>query len=574
MISIQYAAASFNKRILMAKIIPANWQAMEAVGAAQRELETLAWLARDLPDDYTVFHGIHWMRVEQSASLFGEIDFAIVSPGGHLLVIEQKSGFLLETEGGLVKRYGHTEKKVALQLNRNVQGLQSRFSSNGHEKLPIDLLLYCPDHLVKRPDIAGVDPSRIVDAQRKEQLIDIIRSLLPVDAPAPLAERVKAFLGQILSLVPEIGAVAREAEALQTRLAGGLATWGRRIECDPFRIRVIGTAGSGKSQLALAALNDAHIAGRRALYVCYNRPLADHMAQLVPTSAIAGTYHQLCDRMLRAAGQTVDFSQINAFATIEQGFATTTPPEEWRFDELIVDEGQDFRAEWLPNLLRLLAPKGRAWWLEDPMQNLYGRPPTALPGWVTLRSETNYRSPRDILSGLARLGLMPAHIEGGSPLTGAELDILTYADTDTRGMIDQTKKALAQGLAAGFKRPQMAIVTFRGREHSQLLGFDRIGPYALKSFTGQYDLLGNPIYSEGEILTETVYRFKGQSAPCIVLTEIDFETLDEMAMRKLFVGATRASLKLVLVMSARAADCLMPSTRHSRRTASSCVRLN
>jgi len=63
------------------------------------------------------------------------------------------------------------------------------------------------------------------------------------------------------------------------------------------------------------------------------------------------------------------------------------------------------------------------------------------------------------------------------------------------------------------KRIPMAKVTFRGREHSQLPGFVRIGPYALNSIAGQYDLLGNPTYSDGEILTETLYRFKRQFAP-------------------------------------------------------------
>jgi len=33
-------------------------------------------------------------------------------------------------------------------------------------------------------------------------------------------------------------------------------------------------------------------------------------------------------------------------------------------------------------------PAGRAWWLEDPMQNLYGRTPVELPGWVVLRAQT------------------------------------------------------------------------------------------------------------------------------------------------------------------------------------------
>jgi superfamily I DNA and RNA helicase len=71
----------------------------------------------------------------------------------------------------------------------------------------------------------------------------------------------------------------------------------------------------------------------------------------------------------------------------------------------------------------------------------------------------------------------------------------------------------------------------------------------LKSFTGEYDLFGNPVWRDGELLAESVYRFKGQSAPAIIFTEIDFETLDERTFRKLFVGMTRARLKLVLVTS-------------------------
>ena len=49
-----------------------------------------------------------------------------------------------------------------------------------------------------------------------------------------------------------------------------------------------------------------------------------------------------------------------------------------------------------------------------------------------------------------------------------------------------------------------------------------------------------------------VYRFKGQSAPALIFTEIDFEDMTDLVLRKLFVGMTRARLKLVLVMSDRA----------------------
>jgi hypothetical protein len=58
-----------------------------------------------------------------------------------------------------------------------------------------------------------------------------------------------------------------------------------------------------------------------------------------------------------------------------------------RFDEIIIDEGQDFRAAWADNLLRFLRPGGRAWWLEDPLQNLYGRGGPAGLGDPALRHQ-------------------------------------------------------------------------------------------------------------------------------------------------------------------------------------------
>ena len=144
-----------------------------------------------------------------------------------------------------------------------------------------------------------------------------------------------------------------------------------------------------------------------------------------------------------------------------------------------------------------------------------------LPGWVSLRARTNYRTPRDILGYLNKLVAAEQPIESGSPLTGSEVQILTYADH--AGLMNQTKAAITQGLKAGFKKDMISIVTYRGREHSRFTPLDRLGPHALRSFTGQYDLLGSPVYSEGELFIDSVHRFKGQSAPCIVFTEIDFE---------------------------------------------------
>jgi hypothetical protein len=541
----------------MAKIFPSDWRALDKTGTAARELETLALLEAGLPDRLSVFHGVHWTRIDHDRAVFGEIDFVIVSADARILLIEQKSGFLTETADGLFKIYAGGGKSVALQLKRTLENLRRRLVQvlQG-EPTSIEYLLYCPDYVIKQPGSAGVPVERIVDATRRERLCATILAALP-DEPArdALARRLRGFFTDELRLVPDASAVLGQAEQLVTRLSGGLATWARRLDFDPFRLRVVGTAGSGKTQLALAVLTDAARAGRRALYVCFNRPLADHLGRVAPAEVEVATFHQLCDRRLRAAGQRVEFGGGSVFDELERRFAALPVDEAERVDDLVVDEGQDFNAAWVEPLLARLKYGGRAWWLEDPMQNLYGRPPVDLVGWVTLRADTNYRSPRDVLAYLNRLLDPQRQIEAASPIAGADVELLTYADT--AGLVDATKRAVSFGLQAGFRKRDFALVTFSGRDRSHLMRLDRLGPHALRSFTGRYDLLGTPEFCEGDLLIETVYRFKGQAAPCVILTEVDFAQLDDLAQRKLFVGMTRASMKLIVVLSERAAEVLL-----------------
>jgi len=543
----------------MAHIHPAGWREMSVTGAAAREIETLAQLEASLEDaPYSIYHGVHWTNADNGFSAYGEIDFIILAPNGRMLLIEQKAGFLTETPDGLVKNYRGKPRNIQAHILRTIDAMCRRF---GEPTLSIDYLLYCPDYVVRDPQLAGIDPRHIIDANSKERLPAMVRELLPVSADEPFTEhfeKVARFLGDTLSLRPEPSAMIGCAAQMVTRLSGGLATWARRLEFSPYRLRVIGTAGSGKTQLALAEYTAALEAGLRPLYVCFNRPLADHIERLVPAGGRVATFHMLGDAFLRARGETPNYGSPDVFTDMETALAEADLPETWKYDVLIIDEGQDFSIAWRDILLRMLKDPGRAIWLEDPTQNLYGREAVPLPGWVTLHSNANYRSPRQIVDMLAAIavdGEAREPVEAASPFEGADIEALVYPDGDVDAMLAQTKHAITLCLAAGFARQDIAIAAFRGREKSAILRLDTLGDaHTLKSFTGQYDIFGHPVFREGGLLAESVYRFKGQSAPAVIFTEIDFAEIDELVFRKLFVGMTRARLKLVLVMSERAAE--------------------
>lgn len=76
----------------MAYIVPSDLTKLALSGAHKPELETLFLLKEKLPNDFTVFHGVHWSREYESWTQFGEIDFVILNRSGEVLFIEQKNG--------------------------------------------------------------------------------------------------------------------------------------------------------------------------------------------------------------------------------------------------------------------------------------------------------------------------------------------------------------------------------------------------------------------------------------------------------------------------------------------------
>jgi hypothetical protein len=540
----------------MARIIPDGWEHLDQVAqSVERELETLRSLAAGLPDAYTVYHGIHWSTLSQGHAIFGEIDFVVVNRAGDLLLIEQKLGFLSETSDGLVKDYPGQSKSVPLQMARSRDALLAKLkASNGTSHVHVDSLLFCPHYQVRNPLAAGVIPERIVDARRKDQLARVIQAVLPPGEDTDTTA-VHRFLRNVIRLETDVSALVGRAQAMVTRVAGGLSHWARQIRMSPFHLRVTGTAGSGKTQLALAEMRDAVDAGKRPLYVCFNRPLADHVENIAPAGGMACTFHALCEALLRAHGITHDFTQADPFRALEERAKSLTVPDSLRFDTLIIDEGQDWSEAWRDLAFRHARPDARMIWLEDPLQNLYARAPVPLPGWIGLETRANYRSPRPIVRFLQQLIGDRSDIEAMSPIDTSDIEFLTYRDT--ADLPTQVKLGIKQCYAAGFKKADVAVISYHGREHSFLLRHDRLGDFTFRSFTGSYDLFQRPVYGEGDMLMESVLRFKGQSAPAIVFAEIDFDELDDKAIRRLFVGAARATMKLVLVLSESAATRLL-----------------
>lgn len=167
----------------------------------------------------------------------------------------------------------------------------------------------------------------------------------------------------------------------------------------------------------------------------------------------------------------------------------------------------------------------------------------------------NFRSPQRVVQVINQLQLISEPVLSRSAHLGEVPNFYVWeaGKTSAQGQLESCLRKLWEN---GYTPEQVAVISFKGHQNSEVLKQARLAGHATRRFTGTYDTAGNPNWSNGDLLVESLYRFKGQSASAIVLCEMDFEEFTEREKRKLFVGLTRAQMRVDLVLSERAASAL------------------
>lgn len=536
----------------MAHLFPSALPPREIMPGIARELETLALLKSRLPISHSVFHGVHWTRGWSASPVFGEADFILVNGAGACLVIEQKSGALLEGEAGLEKRYDSGTKSVPFQIHRTLDGLRSKFSRQTGRKLDLDYLLFCPDHRVRNVAAAGLDAERIVDVSQSSKLHQRILELLPEADPTVEGARVQRFFEQCLDLTPDIHARTQLSDRCFSRAVGGLADSVGCLTGFPLRLAVRGTAGCGKSLVALKAYRRYVDRGARPLLLCFNRDLKEKMKAVAGSGGVVETFHGAIDRILEATGRplahdgTVDWDRA-ADMVLEGSI-----PDDWRFDAVIVDEGQDFAPAWRDMLDLFAKPDGDRIWLDDPDQAIqFGRAPDDArwpqDGWTGYRTRLNYRSPASI-SRFIKAALPEFDFEAANPLPGLGVGVTEVADRD--GVAVAVGAIAADLVGRGFTNEQVIVLSLKGQGSATLATQTRVGGRTLSRFTGAYDLFGNQVWSKGALRFDTIRRYKGQQDCAVIITDVeqpDSEVRGPEWRRLLFAALTRATERVEFV---------------------------
>ena len=544
----------------MARIYPSNtldgWplsrRSMPQGQAA--ELEVLVYLRDNLPDHFIVFHSVHWNLRQGRALHARETDFIIVNTNGRCLLIEQKMGSLVEQGGELYKQYNDGNvKDIATQIHDSRDGIRGQFKKQqkGHD-IKLDYLLFCPNHHIQTLNASALEFDNIVDGSKRSKLAKIITDRLggAGNQPNETGKRAVQFFKQTMSMSPDVSSMQARHENRFVELSGQALEIVDSIDMSPLRLKINGTAGCGKTHIAMRFLEKAIKAGKKPLFVCYNHSLKDHIQSLVDTDITVKTMHGLIHEFCSRPDVNIDYQSgtktNDEWRELIDEVVVNTSDEHEEYDFLVVDEGQDLGQEGFEFIYLFVKDNAGIVWLEDMDQNLgqsFGNS-FIRDEFIGVTLTRNYRSPISIYELINRT--FPNRTTPGNAMLGLGFGLHGYKKAEDQ--IEMVAGIIEKHLEAGAKVEDIAIVSLRGMGSTAFKRIDKIAGQTIRKFSGTYNG-EEQVYTDGKITFETIRRFKGQQAPFVILVDVEPNDKSGWSLNALFCGMTRATLRLDIVGS-------------------------
>jgi DNA polymerase III delta prime subunit len=527
------------------------------------------------PSDWLVFFALQ--LVKQTPGRLREpceVDFVVFAPEYGILAVEVKGG-VVEVDDAQrtwhsIDRRGriHTIADPSKQTRSALKGITNAFrremgwTAHDPRYLLTGTALLFPDTVdvipLSGPDrpretLGGTEALRVPDAwlrQAFEFWAHENSEWGPLGSVGMNAAE-HLFARRILVARP-LARLLVDEHARQVELTEQQAQVLRTLKYIP-RARIAGPAGTGKTLLALRQARDFAAHGRRTLFVCFNRALSDFLARDtwgVPNLE-ALTYDLLINRRLSAVKKAIGLDPIE-LARNELGsrssevrlrthaLARSTEQLPFRYEAIVVDEGQDFAPEAFLAFRKLLAEGDDTPWIVffDPNQAVY-RERAAIPEIGTIYLLTrNCRNTHHIHHAAYAFfqGDDPADVADitGEPLALLHADGLANQAALIRSKVDEL-------LNEGMLDP---------RDVTVLVAADDKGPFYKALLEA-----GAPTgvawgfeehWRNAVVAVDTIRRFKGLEATVAILWGIEYAPTD-LARELLYVALSRARSRVWIV---------------------------
>jgi hypothetical protein len=481
----------------------------------------------------------------------GEADFVVLAPGLGLVVIEVKGSKEFKVDGaGIWHRLEHDGSWFALRHSPAEQAMGNMHTLAGFLKEKYRWLEFPGRYayLVIYPqgetrDLGMFDESTVATRRHMNQLASRIRNALEkrgngglgAQFTTPVVEKIVDQLKNRRFHLVKVDSgddVEDDKAKIEQLTRQQFATL--RGLFDLPRVAVIGPAGSGKTVLAMWRLKACIDDGRRAVYVCFNKNLANSLQLLNPDHAefiwsIDRLFHKLCPE----ATVPADRDRLGKFFGEElPGLVIDKSPSLEKYDAIIVDEGQDFSEFQALALHELLTDDGSWSFFADWRQDLYRKGAgTPIGAEVVFTLHHNCRNVRKINDASNRyvkkaIPSMPGMPEGMAPTIEATKNQAERA-------WELAKQWSGEGAIAILSPYSLGLSAMRGQKSG----------HGLRLSEDIKDL-----GAKDTVYFSTIRSFKGIEASVVIVVDLEIPgEKDAFGEEDLYVATTRATTRLAML---------------------------
>lgn len=534
--------------------------------ASDAERKLFRAFQKQLDDEFLVFHHVNWHgKDEEGRPRDGEADFVIAHPQHGILVLEAKGGEIIFERGaqtwwsigGDGKRHRLKKSPIEqaiiskhrlVQELRAMPALQNARPYVGHAVAFCDVPLPAQwsDWDIARELILDKPALRDVNTWTRNAL-NYWRADMPTRNVSTETLRAALFdlLGKTIELrIPLWSQFNDEAEQIVelTREQYQILDHLNRQR----RAKICGCAGSGKTMLAVEKAKRLGARGFKVLLTCYNRLLESRLRKQLrahPNITVL-RYHAVCEEFAKRAKTLPPKSDDQTYyAALPEALERALETDTTRYDAVIIDEGQDFRAAWWKSILQLLQDRenGILYIFYDDNQRIYSRERAMpIPG-EAFPLTRNCRNTQHIHQAVTQFYKSEEIPEAAGPV-GAPIEYHWYETADElRALVD----AILLRLIEREKIPTNEIVVLTALNERSALSARE--PSRKPPLTKTYPP------PDGQVNWTSVSAFKGLEASVVLLAEIDQAWLETWKTvdfdRLLYVGCSRAKHQLIVLLN-------------------------
>lgn len=527
----------------MAKIIPEKVMYFNTSYGEKQVYEAL----QKLSDEYTIFYSIQWQQRDRRNNIvWGESDFTIFHPKKGIIVIEVKSGKINCKDGKWYQtRLDNNEthemnspldqanksKYRFIELLKNIYGLGEKcaiqsmvwfpsIEDNNFDSLPP---AYTKDIIFTRKELNSVDESldKVYKYYNSENYTNISKFT---------SERIIKKLAPEFDLITYVGSEKDEKEYAFLRLTREQSTLLDYL-VEQRKVTIQGPAGTGKTLIAIEEAKRLSLMNRKVLLLCFNHFLYEHLKTSINDINIE--CYNLNALLTKFTGRT-NIDIINAEWYLNQ------IKEKLYYDDIIIDEGQDFSDSVINFFDNYVDEKeGKLYIFYDKNQLIYQRGAVT---WIDkseckLVLSKNCRNTFEI--AITANNIIDLEIKfSENAIKGETPNLFVLNNLDElkirlNNLINKYKKE-------GFLNKDIKILSLKSENESLLSGIEYIGD----------NRIVREIDNEN-ILFTTSKKFKGMEGNVVIIVDINKSTIiSEEDKRNFYVASSRAKQKLDLIINA------------------------